>query len=350
MDILSRVPDPSLFNGLSKEIAEKWATYFYVFPKDTAKKASLKPRTFALYDPFALRDKFPAGIRYCVNTYTGCPNHCAYCYIRNYLIRADEFREKPDLLKKGLRDIEEMKALKLTPVPLHISNSTDPFQERLETSTKVTLGLMRLSAENRERFTTISFLTKNPELASRESYVSLFRALEPCQVEVSLIFYNDESRKFYEPNAPSVESRLEGIRRLRNAGIKVSLRIDPLMPREPLPVQFWKHPELKYYGVERTHTLEEIEALIRVGASVGCQKIIVSPLKVPLGFRSPSWLKEYFRNLYAEPFGSKPLTKSFAYRLPEEYIHSGLFSPVKELCQLYRIDMIHCKANLISTK
>jgi DNA repair photolyase len=238
MDILDRVPDPSLFDGLSKDMAEKWATYLYVFPKDTVKKASLKTRTYALYAPQAKRDKFPASIRCCMNTYGGCPHRCKYCYVNNYIVNADKPREKEGLLKKGIRDIKDMKELGLSAVPLHISNSTDPLQERLEIETKTTFKLLRVIADNREQFTTVTILTKNPLLASYEPYLSVLKAIEPCQVEVSLIFNNDETRAFYEPDAPTVQSRLDGIRRLRDAGIKVSLRIDPLMPREPLPKPF----------------------------------------------------------------------------------------------------------------
>ena len=322
----------------------------YRLPKDTSKKATLKAHILAQYDPFARRDIFPAGIRYCLNVYTGCAHRCSYCYARNYIIRADEPRGKEDPIKRAKRDIEEMKTLNPQPKPLHISNSSDPFMAELEIRIRATLRLMNLLAENRGHFTMITFLTKNPELASHELYISLFKALTPCQIEVSLTFYNDEIRVFYEPDAPTVQSRLDGIQKLRNAGIPVSLRIDPLFPRETLPEPFWKHPELKSYGIERTHTLEEIEKLVKFGSATGCKKIIVSPLKIPVGYRSPCRLKGYFHDLYADPFGGKPHTKGFAYRLPEDYIHNDLFPSVMEICQHYRIQMIHCKDNLINTK
>ena len=218
MEMLTRIPDPHLFDGLSKLETEKWTEYFYRFPKDPEKKATLKTRAFALYDPFARRDKFPAGIRYCLNVYAGCNHQCFYCYIKNYIPKADEPREKKDLLKKARRDMGEIQRLNLPPAPLHISNSTDCFQEPLETQTRTTLQLMRLIAENREHFTTVTFLTKNSLLPSHEPYISLLQAMYPCQVEVSLIFHDDKGRQFYEPMAPSVESRLEGIRKLRRAG------------------------------------------------------------------------------------------------------------------------------------
>lgn len=346
---MPRLPDPYLFDGLPKHVAERWAEYFYRIPKDPEKKATLKTRTFFLYDPFARRDKFPAGIRFCGNVYAGCSHRCAYCYARNYIVRAEEPREKKDLLRRAKRDIEDMSKLDLPPAPLHISNSTDPFMAALETQTRTTLELMKLISDNRENFTTVTFLTKNPILPGYEPYLPLLRAIEPCQVEVSLMFYDDQSRHFYEPMAPSVRSRLKGIRELRKAGIRVSLRIDPLMPREPLPKAYWKHQELEKYGVKRTHTLEEIEHLVHFAASEGCQRVIVSPLKVPVGRRSPCWLKEYFRALYSEPF-DKPHIRGFALRLPEEYIHNELFPSVSDICKRYRIEMLHCKRNLIGTE
>jgi len=190
----------------------------------------------------------------------------------------------------------------------------------------------------------------NPTIPASEPYLSLLKAIQPCQIEVSLTFYDDRGRKFYEPGAPLVESRLQGIRKLRKAGIRTSLRIDPLFPREPLPRQYWANSSLKAYGVERTHALEEIEALVSFGASEGCQRIIVSPLKVPVGRRSACWLKEYFRDLYSEPFGGKPLIRGFASRLPQDYITSKLFPPVADICDQFGIEMINCKLNLINTK
>ena len=350
MEMLSRVPDIHLFDGVTKEEAEKWAAYFYRLPRDPEKLATLKNRKFALYDPFARRDKFPAGIRYCVNVYTGCSHRCGYCYTVTYIIQQEDPREKKDLLKRAKKDIEEMKRLGLPPAPLHISNSTDPFQEPLETQTKTTLKLLELIAENRGQFTTVTFLTKNPIMPASESYLSLLEAIEPCQIGVSLTFHDDAGIQLYEPGAPTVEPRLQGIKRLRKAGIRTSLRIDPLFPREPLPRQFWLESSLKAYGVERTHSLEEIEALVSFAASEGCQQIIVSPLKVPVGRRSPCWMKEYFRDLYSEPFGGKPRIRGFAMRLPENYIHDELILDVAGICERFGIEMVCCKQNLLNTK
>lgn len=58
------VPDPALFDGLSLNVACRWAQYFYTKPKNPTKSASLCPHALALYNPFAKRSQFPAGIRF----------------------------------------------------------------------------------------------------------------------------------------------------------------------------------------------------------------------------------------------------------------------------------------------
>jgi len=343
------LPDPDLLAPLPEAAAERWVNYLYTRPRNPAKPPGLKHHSLALYDPFAKRSDFPAGLRLCANVYVGCPSQCAYCYVRNYVRDSQSPRPKKDFVRQAAADMRELGTLGGPPVPLHISNSTDPFQEALETSHGHTLELMRLVRDNRHLFTTVTFLTKNPLLASQRQYVELLVSLSPCQVEASLIFADERGRQAYEPGAPSIASRQEGIIRLREAQIPVSLRIDPLLPREPLPAEFWRSPWLADYGVEGTHSLGEIESLIGFASKAGCQKIIVSPMKVPVGRYADREFKEKFRKLYAAPFGGRPHTRSFAWRLPERYAQETLIGEVRELCRQHGVPLASCKANLINT-
>lgn len=344
------VPDPALFAGLSPDVAHRWAQYFYTRPKNPAKSASLRPHMFALYNPFAKRSQFPAGIRFCVNVYTGCEHACRYCYGRNYVPDPTRPREKEGFIDLAKDDLAEIRDLTVPPAPLHMSNSTDPFQETLETKHRHAFHIMELVAANRCHFTTVTFLTKNPLLISQPNYTGILRSLNPCQVEVSLAFAEERGRQLYEPCAPSVGSRLEGMRRLREAGIRVSIRIDPLFPREPLPADLWPHPRLPDYGLERTQTLDEIEALIRFASETGCQKVIVSALKVPVGRWACPDFKEAFHALYGTPWGGKPRTRSFAWRLPEEYIRGLLIGEVQQIASRYAVPLTTCWENLVGTK
>jgi len=344
------VPDPALFTDISPDVACRWAQYFYTKPKNPVKSASLRPHAFALYNPFAKRSEFPAGIRFCVNVYTGCEHSCRYCYGRNYIPDLTTPREKNKFLNMAENDLAEIRDLALPPAPLHMSNSTDPFQETLETTHRHAFHIIELLAANRRHFTTITFLTKNPLLISQPNYIGLLRSLDPCQVEVSLAFVDEGGQQLYEPCAPSIGSRLEGMRRLREANISVSIRIDPLFSREPLPAEWWPHPQLADYGLERTQTLDEIETLIRFASETGCQKIIVSALKVPVGRWACRDFKEAFRALYGAPWGGKPKARSFAWRLPEEYIRGPLIGEVREIASHHGMAITTCWENLVNTK
>jgi len=204
--------------------------------------------------------------------------------------------------------------------------------------------------QHRDCFSTITFLTKNPGLAASPEYLARLQDLMPCQVEVSLIFADEAGRQRYESGAPTVESRLAGIRALRQGGIPVNLRIDPLFPRDPLPCPPWPSPALADYGVPGTRTLEGIAQLVTFAAATACQRIIVSALKVPIARRSSSGFRELFRPLYAAPSGGQPRLRGAAYRLPEQYIESHLFPPVRELCDAAGLPMLHCQHNLLSTR
>jgi len=349
-DAVFRLPDPALFAGVSADVALRWAQYFYTRPKDPSKTVSLTPHVFALYNPFAKRSEFPAGVRFCVNVYTGCEHRCCYCYSRNYVPKPTEPREKKHFLQQAVDDLKELRDLVLPPAPLHMSNSTDAFQETLETKFRHTFHIMEMVAANRRQFTTVTLLTKNPLLVAQPEYVRLLHSLAPCQVEVSLALADEKGRQSYEPCAPSIGSRLEGMRRLREADIPVSIRIDPLFPREPLPAKFWPTPRLADYGLDHTHTLDEIETLIRFASETGCQKIIVSALKVPVGRWACPDFKEAFRALYGAPWGGKPKTRSFAWRLPEAYIREHLIGEVAEIGRRCGMAVMTCWENLVNTR
>jgi len=338
----------ALFDKVLLADRDAFEPCFFSKPKKPTSKPSLRSRAFALYCPFADRRVFPAGVRYCVNTYVGCAHGCRYCHARNYTREGDVAREKAGLLKQARRDLATMEELDLPPVPLHISNSTDPFQEPLETTTWTTLSILELAAENRDRFSQLTILTRNPALAARPEYLSRLQDLAPCQVEVSLTLADDEGRALYEPGAPSVESRLNGVRALRTAGIPFSLRVDPLFPREPLSCPPWPSPALSDYGIERTHSLDDVKQLVRFAAEQGCHKIIVSELKIVMGSRKD--FRDPFRSLFGPPHGGKPSKRGTAYRLPDEYIRDHLFPPVEELCKAAGIPMVHCKQNLVQTQ
>ncbi|MCP4348573.1 MAG: hypothetical protein GY795_24075 [Desulfobacterales bacterium] len=343
------IPDPDLLHDLHGKEKESWINYLYANPRSNTTKLNLRQHMISLYDPFALRKDFQANRRWCVNVYVGCIHSCKYCYIISYIPDAFSPRIKKNFKTQLEKDLKEINRLKLHPAPIHISNSTDPLQ-KLEKKHQHTLFLLEQLQKHRENFSTITMLTKNPALLCEQEYMEIIKSLDNFQVEVTCPFYDEESRRFFEPHAPSVESRLTGIRTLCENKISVSLRIDPIFPRNPLPDDFFGKPALEDYGICQSQTLKDIEQLIEFASEEKCSQIIVSPLKLTVGnYKNKSEMVPMFRGLYAAANNGKLFKKGPAYRLPDELNKYWRKLPENK-AQSLKIPLIFCKKNLFGTK
>lgn len=135
-------------------------------------------------------------------------------------------------------------------------------------------------------------LTKNPLLPVQLGYVDLFQALgrldtdhpmqaqatPPFQVQVSLAFWRDEARRAYDVAAPSIEDRKAGVRALRDAGIPVVLRIAPLFPRSPLPLD--GKTSMADFGLSEAQTISDLEQLVDFAREMGVRHVVYSPVKI----------------------------------------------------------------------
>lgn len=345
--------------------AEQRALWQYFLPQRSSRSelAPTRPRVLKWYCPFADQRTFPSGHRYCLNVYTGCGHGCLYCYAAAYA--PAQAAPKPDFARQLARDLEDLDRFDVPPAPVHLSNSTDPFQplELAWGHTKLALDLL---LQYRHRFTTVTVLTKNPALAATSDYLERLKALArlpgghpkaawfaasgcpPLQVEVSLTVWREDARAFWEPGAPPVQQRLEGIRALQAAGVPVVLRIDPLFPRSPLPGQ----PErrLSDFGLVEPHTLGELEQLVEFARQVGVRHVVYSVAKIVT--RRDQGLPPPMRQLLAvyravaEP---KPvLWRSRSWRLPPAG-QQRLVEPFLRLCQRHGVVAKHCRSNLLET-
>jgi DNA repair photolyase len=62
------------------------------------------------------------------------------------------------------------------PAPIHLSNSTDPFQPLEAINGHTSYALEQILA-HRHRFTSFTILTKNPMFPIRHGYLDLFKEL-----------------------------------------------------------------------------------------------------------------------------------------------------------------------------
>jgi len=346
------------------EEAEALAAYF--LPHRSAKLVlkPTRPRMIKWYCPFARQSDFPSGHRYCINVYVGCSHGCVYCYALSHApcVAAT---------KKGFqgmvdRDMDDLERFDVPPGPVHLSNSTDPFQS-LEADNRHTQYALAQVLAHRRRFTSVTILTKNPLLPVRLGYIDLFKKLADLPsdhpraaafqlgafpgfcVEVSLAFWREEARRAYDPGAPTVEERKAGIRALREAGIPVVLRIDPLFPRSPRadgPTQTYAD-----FGLAEPQTAGDIENLVGFAKEMGVRHVVYSPAKIvqPRG-KELSPAMQAMRQVYeyvAAP--DRPIFRGGAWRPPSAIAEAKVTQPFLKTCGRLGVAAKYCKSNLIET-
>lgn len=343
-DLMALIPDLALIDGLDRDTAMRFLRYFYAVPNRPQKPLRLKHRVLALYDPFALRSRFPAGRRLCCNLFTGCSHACRYCYISGYIQNPKTARPKLDFRKQLQRDLRDLTTLTL-PMPLHISNSTDPLQEGMEDRSGDALHLLQRVVEYQHLFSGVTMLTKNPARLLSAAYLDPISKLgNKFCLQVSLTFWRDEPRDWYEPGAPSVEIRKSAIEKLRREGLRVALRTDPLFPTNPLPAAFFDKATVEEYGAVAAHSQEDLRQLVQFAANTHCERVIASPLKIPCGrWRDLIFLQQW-QPLYRAAKGG--YTRNFALRLPDEYA-GQLMNSIAEFGKTNCVLVQHCKHNLI---
>lgn len=264
------------------------------------------------------------------------------------------------------RDLADLEAFDVPPAPVHLSNSTDPFQPLEATAGHTRLALEQI-LRHRHRFTTVTILTKNPLLPVRQGYLDLFQALgtllsgHPRQVEfaeraqpgfvmeVSLAFWREEARRHYDPGAPSVAKRIAGLRALHATDIPRVLRVDPLFPRSPLPTN--PPMTLAEFGLPEAQTLDDLEHLVALADELQVRHVVYSPVKVvqPRG-RKLSSTMQVLRHVYeACALPERPIFRGGSWRLPDSVAKAHVVQPFLEICARHGVAAKYCKHNLIET-
>ena len=177
-------------------------------------------------------DSPDVGFDWSVNPYRGCIHACAYCYARpghQYLDfgAGTDFETRivvkpraPELLREAFEKPSWKGDLVV------FSGVTDCYQP-LEASLRLTRQCLEVCAEYRNP---VAIITKGP-LIERDLDV-LQRLHEVCsvRVRVSVPFFFPETARAIEPYVATPQRRLQTIRTLAEAGIRVGVNVAPLIP------------------------------------------------------------------------------------------------------------------------
>ncbi len=172
------------------------------------------------------------GFDWSVNPYRGCIHACAYCYARpghQYLDfgAGTDFETRivvkpraPELLRQAF-DKPSWKGELVV-----FSGVTDCYQP-LEASLRLTRQCLEVCAEYRNP---VAIITKGPLIERDLDVLQRLNEVASVRVRVSVPFFFSETARAIEPYVATPARRLQTIRRLSEAGIRVGVNVAPLIP------------------------------------------------------------------------------------------------------------------------
>jgi DNA repair photolyase len=214
------------------------------------------------YSQFAknvLNDPSTTGMGFwSINPYVGCAFGCAYCYARythRYVMErasdddrmesvlSERYEAMPpwlafernifvkqnaaDVLARTLRQGSDKHLSLLKGDAIVIGTATDPYQPA-ERRFRITRGILDVLAEHPGL--RVSIISKSPLITRDIDVLSRINRHSKLSVHLSLITLNRELARRLEPRAPTPESRIRALYRLREAGIDAGINCMPVLP------------------------------------------------------------------------------------------------------------------------
>ena len=196
-----------------------------------------------------------------INPYRGCEFGCRYCYARythEFMEMRDgmEFEQKiyvkqhaAGLLRSELRRVKPDEAIAL-------GTATDPYQPA-ERRYEVTRAILEEFA--RHRGYELGIVTKSNLIVRDLELLKEVAKTNRLSVHVTVTTLDVELARILEPRAPRPDLRIDAVRTLAQAGLRVGVSCSPVVP-----------------GI--TDSPRDLESLIRVAAEAGADYVFANPL------------------------------------------------------------------------
>lgn len=174
-----------------------------------------------------------ASFDYSLNPYRGCGFGCSYCYAAFFVpddVRRDAWGQWVEVKANALELLAKHK--NLGDARIYMSSVTDPYQP-IEAQTELSRSILEHLADRREQ-PRIVIQTRSP-LVTRD--IDVLQRFKHVRVNMSITTDSDEIRKRFEPGCASIERRMQAVREMKAAGLKVNVCVSPMLPIED-PIQF----------------------------------------------------------------------------------------------------------------
>jgi len=265
-----------------------------------------------------------------INPYRGCEFGCRYCYARythEFMEMRDgmEFEQKiyvkqhaSGLLRQELRKVKPHESIAL-------GTATDPYQPA-ERRHEVTRGILEEFA--RHRGFELGIVTKSNLVVRDLELLKQFAESNRLSVHITITTLDVNLARILEPRAPRPDLRLDAVRILSQAGLRVGISCSPVVP-----------------GI--TDSPADLESLIRSAAESGADYVFANPL-----FLKPCsaavflpFLEQNFPHL-AENYRQRYQDRAF---LPPAYA-KRLSQLIMRLREKYKLTRAHRERYAFATK
>lgn len=158
-----------------------------------------------------------------INLLAGCPYECRYCYARSFKSNPGNgtvhlYHNTFDLLHG------ELLRKRKKPGCVYFSTACEPFVPN-QLVLDILYNVMKLILDHG---ITLLISTKS---SIPEKFINLFTQFPGMvHVQIGLTTTEEKIRQLLEPNAFSVQSRLESLKALKDNNVSAEIRMDPLIP------------------------------------------------------------------------------------------------------------------------
>ena len=196
-----------------------------------------------------------------INPYRGCEFGCRYCYVRythEFMEMRDgmEFEQKiyvkqhaAELLRTELRQVKPDESIAL-------GTATDPYQPA-ERRYEVTRGILEEFA--RHRGYALGIVTKSDLIVRDVELLQQLSHSNRPSVHITITTLDVNLARILEPRAPRPDLRLDAVRTLAQAGLRVGVSCCPVIP-----------------GITDSPT--DLERVICLAAEAGADYVFANPL------------------------------------------------------------------------
>jgi len=196
-----------------------------------------------------------------INPYRGCEFGCRYCYARythEFMEMRDgmEFEQKiyvkqhaADLLRRELRRVKPDESIAL-------GTATDPYQPA-ERHYEVTRAILEEFAGHRGF--ELGIVTKSNLVVRDLEVLQRIAQTNRLSIHITITTLDTDLARILEPRAPRPDLRLDAVRTLAKAGLRVGISCSPVVP-----------------GI--TDSPADLEALIRAASESGADYVFANPL------------------------------------------------------------------------